>query len=90
MTTVPLHDDLTDGAALPSGTAPSALAPLPPSLLAARGDVPGETALIARMARGDHTALDSLYALYSDALYSLALRMARAFIPVAPQWRASA
>jgi RNA polymerase sigma-70 factor (ECF subfamily) len=75
MPPAPLHDDLTDGAALPSGTALSALAPLPPSLLAARGDVPGEIALITRMAKGDHAALDALYALYSDALYSLALRM---------------
>jgi RNA polymerase sigma-70 factor (ECF subfamily) len=76
MPPMPLHDDLTDGVALPPGdTASPAPAPLPSSLLAARGDAPAEAALIARMAQGDHAALDALYALYSDALYSLAVRM---------------
>lgn len=76
MPPMPLHDDLTDGVALPPGdTASPAPAPLPSSLLAARGDAPAEAALIARMAQGDHSALDALYALYSDALYSLAVRM---------------
>ena len=71
----PLHDDLTDGALPPGGTAQSASAPLPAALLSARGDVSAEIALVARMAQGDHSAMDSLYALYSDALYSLAMRM---------------
>jgi RNA polymerase sigma-70 factor (ECF subfamily) len=66
MQPLPLHDPLTDG---------SPAAPLSPGLLAARGDAPAETALVARMARGDHGALDDLYALYSGALYSMALRM---------------
>jgi len=69
----PLDDDLMDGAASPA--ARPAVAPLPPALLTARGDAPAEALLISRMANGDHAALDELYALYSDALYSLALRM---------------
>ena len=50
-------------------------AALPNALLTARGDAGAEAALIACMGAGDHAALSSLYALYSDALYSLALRM---------------
>jgi RNA polymerase sigma-70 factor (ECF subfamily) len=73
MSPPPLDDDLTDGTAPPPDR--PAPAPLPPGLLAARGDAPAEARLIARMAAGDHAALDELYALYSDALYSLALRM---------------
>lgn len=50
-------------------------APLAPALLSARGDVPHECALLARMAAGDQGALGELYSLYSDALYSYALRI---------------
>jgi RNA polymerase sigma-70 factor, ECF subfamily len=73
MSPPPLDDDLTDGTVPPP--ARPAPAPLSPGLLTARGDAPAEARLIARMAAGDHAALDELYALYSDALYSLALRM---------------
>lgn len=66
MQPAPLHDSHADG---------SPAAPLPPGLLAARGDAPAEAALVERMARGDHAALDELHALYSNALFSLALRM---------------
>jgi RNA polymerase sigma-70 factor (ECF subfamily) len=60
----PLHEEFADGAAA-----------LPATVLAARGDAGAEATLIARMAGGDHAAMEALYALYSDALYSLALRM---------------
>ena len=69
----PLDDDLMDGAVSPA--AQSASVPLTPTLLTARGDAAAEARLIARMAQGDHAAMDELYAIYSDALYSLALRM---------------
>ena len=60
----PLHDE-------PADSAPA----LPETMLTARGDAAAEAALLARMGRGDHSALAALYSLYSDALYSLALRM---------------
>ena len=59
-----LHDE-------PADSAPA----LPDAMLAARGDAAAEAALLARMGGGDHAALADLYSLYSDALYSLALRM---------------
>lgn len=64
MPPAPLHDELPD-------SAPA----LPAAMLTARGDTAAEAALLARMGAGDHSALTALYSLYSDALYSLALRM---------------
>lgn len=75
MPLLPFHDDLLEGGASAAGALPSGCAPLPAALLTARGNAMHEAALIARMAQGDHAALDELYALFSDALYSLALRM---------------
>lgn len=44
-------------------------------MLTARGDAAAEARLIARMAEGDQAAMDEIYRLYSDALYSFAFRM---------------
>lgn len=64
MPPLPVHSERNDSAAA-----------LPNAMLTARGDAAAEAALIARMGAGDHKALTALYALYSDALFSLALRM---------------